>query len=433
MEADVMDVVTNRRVQGLKQPHTPISKGRHALFSVVYCVILVDLLQIGYWPQTSFATTSVNSLISYCAFAFGMMFLIWEFPRLRLPVGNTVSTLVLVLMAWAAFSSFASVDSLKSFQGLVKLFVYYMVINHLYSFDPLGAQSTLRSFIVAFLAINLVTVALAPEIGQEMQIASRAGSWRGLLPYKTQFGLTCAILFFSLYAQSAGRRDYLGTITMLGLLWCVYASGSRMTWGIVILGLAMFQSVKILRALPSRVRLSALFLGGSSAVALTPLVVVTVDSLLRGVGRDLTFSGRTAIWQYFINVADRSPYFGYGMGVSQQDREVLERAHFEMGWDAFASAHNSFIEWALNAGYFGALVFTLIVLGATFISMRSASELPRRCAGRNLALSGAVLVGASLTSSMSAASVLWLALFWILFDDLSDGEERGVTRSVENF
>lgn len=103
------------------------------------------------------------------------------------------------------------------------------------------------------------------------------------------------------------------------------------------------------------------------------ITICRIQNLIPGVtellGRDVTFSGRAAIWDSAEEIILERPLFGYGF-------EHTEIAKTRFPLDSFSSAHNIYY----TAGYYGGVVALLFLLSSIVLAYKE-------LAGRNSEIS----------------------------------------------
>lgn len=107
-----------------------------------------------------------------------------------------------------------------------------------------------------------------------------------------------------------------------------------------------------------------------------PLLIRSLPTLTQSVGRDLTFTGRTDIWNIVLTMSVERPLTGFGWGgVWRGDLGDMIRATF--GWDTANSAHNAFLDAVIQVGWIGAVLLVWAVFVALFrsigLSLRSSN------------------------------------------------------------
>lgn len=381
---------------------------------------LIEVTQLSYWPQgaaqAAFAER-INSLISQGVFLLNLAFICLHSPVLPKPALRAGLLPVLLLFAWSALAIIPSDQPFRATTATLKLVTVFYVFVIVFAKRHDFAMRALRDFILFFAAANMAAVLLLPGLGIENNIASRASAWRGLMPYKTQLGITAIILFSVLFfgdrqVRPRPRTLYLAELAMLVAL--IAGSQSRMSWfafGFILLTYAM---IRVLHVAPGRSRLAVLLLGCATIFGLLPVVIDLALALLESSGRDLTFSGRLQIWSFFTGVGLERPLFGYGMAVVVETEPILALARAKLGWENFSSAHSTFIEWLLNSGVPGAALFACVIASTIRVGIADAWNDPGRTGMRNLALAFSILVSCLFTSTGSVSSVVWLAIFLVL-------------------
>ena len=84
------------------------------------------------------------------------------------------------------------------------------------------------------------------------------------------------------------------------------------------------------------------------------------EGIVRSLGRDMTFTGRTDVWRELLNVGT-DPLFGTGFMSFWDDNSFRSKLPY---WVA-GSAHNGYIEIYLAGGMIGVTMLTLMLLGTS--------------------------------------------------------------------
>jgi O-antigen ligase len=112
----------------------------------------------------------------------------------------------------------------------------------------------------------------------------------------------------------------------------------------------------------------------AAAIAGGGVVLLAPDLVVAALGRDLTLTGRTEIWEASARFVEARPWLGYGyyafwlpeMGPAYWVREAVQ-------WPV-ASAHSSWLELALGLGRVGVAVFAIQLLATLAHGARSAMQ-----------------------------------------------------------
>lgn len=157
---------------------------------------------------------------------------------------------------------------------------------------------------------------------------------------------------------------------------------------------------------PTLLTLSAAAIAAIAALAIT---LLAPDLLVAAIGRDLTLTGRTEIWDASARFVEARPWLGYGYyafwlpenGPAYWVREAVN-------WQV-ASAHSGWLELALGLGRVGVVLFALQMAGAL---RRSAGAVFRADAG----LYAPALLAVFALYTLSESHVLQANdLFWAIY------------------
>jgi exopolysaccharide production protein ExoQ len=193
----------------------------------------------------------------------------------------------------------------------------------------------------------------------------------GVTEFKNQLGMTtliCAMcsLWCLLRAwqdkKMVRRKQHLAAhaIIIATAIWLFLTADSMTSFSCFMLA----GSVLVMASQPwvaKRKALIHLMVVGVICVALSALFLDSSGSMVQTLGRDATLTGRTAIWNIVLELAQRRPLIGAGFETFWMGDRLLRVWQFEMG---IQEAHNGYIEVYINLGWFGiAFIATLIVTG----------------------------------------------------------------------
>lgn len=218
-----------------------------------------------------------------------------------------------------------------------------------------GTIMTICSYIVVF--IN-------PSWG--LMTEDFVGLWRGIFAHKNLLSVSSCFhiiitLFLLLYDESKllKRLVYLGVMTLQLLLILL----SEASTGILTLLISFIFSILLIFVikikdkylLMSFFSLYMIFVGVSIFILFSML-----ENIVLVFGKDLTFSGRTIIWEYVVNMIWEKPFFGYGYGVFWQEGGfTFNYVNQYVPWnDLHHQAHNGFLDILTSVGWVG---FTIII------------------------------------------------------------------------
>ncbi|HEX2018978.1 MAG TPA: O-antigen ligase [Aurantimonas sp.] len=300
---------------------------------------------------------------------------------------------VIVLAGHLMFTDRAVAASLLRPAWLVM--AAWLVISALFAFSP---QNALRTAAFTVLAMIAVTGALSlPRDGRSFRLCltvaalavlglsyfgiiampgfaihdgggtepQHAGLWRGIYSHKNVAGAVMGALFFcGLYLLRAGQRWTGLLIAGLSVLF-VLKTGSKTATALLpavaclVIGLRVFGG----RLLP------AFAVGAAVAVmALLTLGTVlspTLDSLLQAILPSTTFTGRTDLWRFALDLFQGREWTGFGLNSFWQTGYVYgAERNFELAWDVRTSpnGHNGYLDVALAMGWPGLCLAVLVLV-----------------------------------------------------------------------
>ena len=275
-----------------------------------------------------------------------------------------VAVLALLLVA----STVMSADLVASLRGLSAVIVISLPL--LLFKEHCGSEATfrmLRRFAAAALLVNVAYTVAFPGYG--IMGGSLAGSMRGMFMHKNLFGQFSAIAFVLLLPSVRMLLPLRWSTLLYGFaavlaLACVVLSLSSTALVLVIIGSATVGFVALMRRVPGMALRSYLYL---LALTLCTLAAYTLGTLIaagvaEAVGKDLTLSGRTELWQALIPAVFEHPFVGHGFALFRQT-EYLQAYTANIAWGP-RSTHNSYIELALNAGIPAAATWIIYLLPA---------------------------------------------------------------------
>jgi exopolysaccharide production protein ExoQ len=223
-------------------------------------------------------------------------------------------------------------------------------------FPPRRQRAILRATFLALALATIVIVAFAPGIGLDHS-PGHAADWQGVFTQKNACGrimvLASAVVLFG------ERLTALRTLTLALFVFVLVMSGSRGAWIVEIALLLLWLALSAGRRTGSRARtalaITAPFVAAACA-ALTPVLYARFSGIF---GRDLTLSGRTAIWAQVAPFIARRPLAGYGFdafwrGLAGPSLQISAAVHFVV-----EHAHNGFLEILLELGVLGLALFLL--------------------------------------------------------------------------
>jgi O-antigen ligase len=272
---------------------------------------------------------------------------------------NALSVLFLLLVLASAFWSIHPDISLRRGLGyvLTLLVAAYLTVR----FDVDDRMKVLSySFAISALG-SLLFVAAFPAAGI-MTGGDLAGNWRGVFPHKGALGSTMAVaVFVELFILSGHRRTGWRYVLLAIFLLLVVMSHSLTA---LILS-AIYVTGALVLALGRSSILAGVFASLMIAIAgFVVLVILSLDPglLLGTLGKDLTLTGRTGVWNVVTTLIAERPLLGYGYRAMWAVNDAYTiRAERLVGWGV-QNSHNAFLELTLQLGFFGTGVILAVVV-----------------------------------------------------------------------
>ena len=271
----------------------------------------------------------------------------------------TRSPALMGLIFLAFISALWSIDPFTSFRrGIAILFTTFFGF---YLASSLNWKDLLRLLGVVWLILalgNLIAGGLVPGFGVMQEI--HVGAWRGLWFEKNAMGgnfARVAFLFGFLLMVDTERRK-MWAFGLLSSIMLVLLSTSKTS----LLGLMLGIGILMLYLWMKRGRLitvATIWIGVTIASALGALLLISPETLAKMIGRDLTLTGRTDIWEVLYVLIDERPMLGYGYGAFWGEfSAAAQRVRMATEW-AVPTAHNGLIEIILSVGWIGGGLFIL--------------------------------------------------------------------------
>ncbi len=238
--------------------------------------------------------------------------------------------------------------------------------THGVGFDFLRSLSAkpkrLRILRLTMIVLALATIAIVvlnPAIGLD-HTPGHETDWQGVFTQKNACGrimvlATAAILFAP--TKTVLRPTRLAALALF--LFVLIMSGSRGAWMIEAALLLLWLLLVLARRTRQRIRLVLAIAAPLASLALGAGLILGSHRLAPLLSRDLTLTGRTAIWAQVAHFILLRPLCGYGYdafwrGMQGPSFQIAAAVHFIV-----AHAHNGFLEIALELGAAGLLLFLL--------------------------------------------------------------------------
>lgn len=347
----------------------PVATFGAQVFVFMAIILAFDVTGFGVFPTL----TSV----ALCFGAIGVLFLAPRVVLMRLPV----SLLLLMMVGWIIASSTWSdspASTAAAIQDQVPLLIGMMICIGLVSLRDLVAGLIWAVRFSVFL--TLAAVALFPETRIHIDptgLSPPFFGWHGFFPHKNI--MTPFLVFGALTILTFDRTKLIRWVTLAGIGALLVGSASVTGMSSALLAVSVWVWLQLYRNLD--IRNSSIFVISSLSVGLFGIlgVAASLATLTSASGKDLTFTGRTFIWEATLNAYLERPVFGYGLsGILTTDPITPRTAEVwrEIGFNV-PHAHNGVLDLSVQLGAVGMAIFGLIYITTMTDAIRMVRDRPK--------------------------------------------------------
>jgi O-antigen ligase len=284
-------------------------------------------------------------------------------------LARVMNPFLLLFVALAVASVIWSIDPTLTLRRIVRLLtiVSCCIAFVLVSWHPRRFQNVVRPLLTGVLAGSIVFGIVYPELAihQETQ-PELVGAWHGLTNHKNSLGaLACISLIFWLHGWLAGQVKLLpaalGIAIAATCLALSRSSTSLAAGGVSMLFVlaAMRPPVSLRRYLPIGVAVlvGAVILFALAVLDLVPGLKTLISPIVGLTGKDMTLTGRTAIWAIISEHVRLHPFLGTGYAAYWVPAPGPGMDSYAFVWHMGAfypgSAHNGYLEVLNDLGWTG--------------------------------------------------------------------------------
>jgi O-antigen ligase len=275
-------------------------------------------------------------------------------------VRGTLALWVLIVVAlasigWAAYPS-VSMRKVAALLGSTLLGVYFGV-----RFRPEQQVRLLGWAFALMIAASFVMALAFPTYGINHRFSE--GAWQGAFLHKNELGriMSVALMLFLVLAASLPRRTrWVALVGVAGSGLLIVLSQSKTALVVSVCLVLAYSLMALRRRLDSKllvtVALVATVVGGGAVLSLA----LKAEAATTALGRDVTLTGRTALWAMLLNFISQKPWLGYGYGSFWLGRTgpsgtIIRTLRWYPG-----HAHNGVLDVALELGIVGVVLFAFV-------------------------------------------------------------------------
>lgn len=310
------------------------------------------------------------------------LFGIFAFVDKRVAV-SLLSPWWLLAFAFLVLSVFNSIDPPGAMRSATFTVIAIIAVSAVLTLprDADSFSTALTAAALIVLAVSYAGLVVFPNeaihLGESFE-PQHEGFWRGVFTHKNVAGPVMACLGFG--GVYLWRRGWAWSGAAIFILAMVFMSntGSKTTLGLV--PLAMLPVI-LPGAIGMRFLTPLFFVISMAVMALATLGIVFIDPLKQlaaELAPDLTYTGRTTLWEFAGEMILQKPWTGYGLD-SFWGTPIVQNVDqpFDRAWDirGIVHGHNSYLDLAIVMG-----IPALAVAAVAFliVPMRDFLRIPRR-------------------------------------------------------
>ena len=264
------------------------------------------------------------------------------------------------------WSDYPDVSFKRWFRAIGDVVMILVVLSDADWYEAVKRFLTRVGFMV--IPLSALFIRYFPELGRAYSKAG-APSWTGVSTDKNALGIMSALFgLASLYyllefhrrpreGKSRGPFIAYGTVTVISC-YLLYASNSATALSCFLLG----GSLMVMTLLSSKARKPALLNLAVTVAILVPFSAMFLgigSGLVENLGRNTTFTGRTAIWRCALPMVG-NPVIGEGFESFWLGQRLLDiEKCIDQGLN---QAHNGYIEVYLNLGWLGITLLAILLV-----------------------------------------------------------------------
>ncbi|MGI9601088.1 MAG: O-antigen ligase family protein [Acidimicrobiales bacterium] len=292
--------------------------------------------------------------------------------------------------------------------ALTSMFGYYLVVR----FD---LKEILRLTGVAMMAGTLLNIAFVQALPQygiaESTSSIDAGAWTGITTTKNSLGAVTvlSIVVFLVLARADRRHRVIYYGFALLNAYIVINANSKTAYLNMFLLSGLLVVYMLFRSRKTLFGAVAFAMLGAAAIAFA-FVTTNIGVLAERLDRDITLSGRVPLWEDLLTEVGRSPMLGQGWsaywnGFDSPSHEIW----IQHPWLP-PHAHNAFLDYALQIGIIGLLLFSLLLIRSIIRGTRHIRDNPGP-----LPLFPLTMFSLTMLASITESGIIGRRMVWALF------------------
>jgi exopolysaccharide production protein ExoQ len=290
--------------------------------------------------------------------AFSILLLRWRYA-FKLSAKNILIWFTLLLVFASSIWSEEPSLTLRASAGLFGTTVIALFLASFYDYERF-AQIAAWSFMIINI-LSLLVIAFFPAYG----ISWDPNGWRGIYFTKNGLGINSLIGIIIFTALLSNKRS--STFGAIGLLMSsITLIGSKSVTSLVIAVFALSIWIVMLAFL-NRNKLVFFSLLFSFLILFVIGIWIyltnNTEVVFNTFGKDLTFTGRTPIWEAVLFFARQRPWLGYGYGAVWVGRDFGIGSYISAAMNYYVvNAHNGYLDMLLEIGIIGVILVLVVII-----------------------------------------------------------------------
>lgn len=298
---------------------------------------------------------------------FNKIITIWEFVSLAIVIYlyikyKKISLNIFYILTFCFFMFISTIlsdygDVSSCFATIISIITPCMLIDYVFKKNSLLVIRSLNLLFEIFVYLNLISIIIFPNGMYVSSITGYSENW--ILGYDNMhiFTILLSIVFSVLYSYMRFSKISFRSFCCISA--CVISVLIRWS-GTAVISIMLILLFLILKKYMSKIKIfnikTYLII---SIIMFTGIVIYNSQNLFISfitnfLKKDITFTGRTYIWNYIIDYIKMNPLLGYGIEYS------VYRYNKSSIWRSY-HAHNQFLELTYIGGFALLIIFLIII------------------------------------------------------------------------
>jgi exopolysaccharide production protein ExoQ len=244
--------------------------------------------------------------------------------------------------------------------------------------SPAAVLRNLTIVLILVLALSLLFAVFLPALA----FMPDGGEFRGVFVHKNVMGLALVeaalLAAISWHARLVSRPVLLSAYAIIALM--AIPTGSATTLMLLMALVVLHVPLKV-AALPKRQAAGGILLLVLGSITILLPLLLARNRIFMALGRDVTLTGRTELWDFVDSFIAQRPLVGFGYGAFFEVQSVVEQVNARIGWGA-PNAHHGYREILLGLGLVGLTLTVGILLKALWRALCRVMRDPHDIASR---------------------------------------------------